>query len=98
MSARPPTVLKPVESRQGNLEKRWRAYADASDVAEQSWPASLRTAGFITCAGATVGIALQAGANHPLELVAVVAASLAFVAAFYVITQMPGLRRGIVLH
>ena len=61
------------------------------------WPLTLRLAGYVTCLEATVGIGIQAGANHPAELVAVVLGSLAFTLAFHVLTISWGLSRQAVL-
>jgi signal transduction histidine kinase len=66
---------------------------DAVDVSDYPWPTSLRVAGYITCAGAAIGIGLQAGANHPDKLAAVLAGSAAFTLAFHWITALPNVPR-----
>jgi signal transduction histidine kinase len=58
---------------------------------------SLRVAGYITCAGAAIAIGLQAGANHPFELAAVLAGSFAFTLAFHAITVLPTMPRALIL-
>lgn len=64
-----------------------RAAAPGASFQESPWPLTLRLAGYVTCAGAAAGIGIEAGANHPVKLAAVLAGSAAFALAFHVLAS-----------
>jgi signal transduction histidine kinase len=73
------------------------AGSDAVTLSDYPWPMTLRVAGYITCAGAAVAIGLQAGANHPVELCAVLAGTAVFTAAFHAIATLRTAHRVLIL-